>query len=73
MARLGQGFLAIDPGAMAGNQIYGDRVEALVAAMLEDDGVRLPGYRRFENREKAQRDGVEIPDALITELNALAA
>lgn len=72
-ARLGQGFLAINPGALAGNQIYGDRVEALVAAMLEDDGVRLPGYRRFEHREKAQRDGVEIPDAIITELTALAA
>jgi (2R)-3-sulfolactate dehydrogenase (NADP+) len=73
MARLGQGFLAIDPGALAGNQIYGDRVEALVAAMLEDDGVRLPGYRRFENREKAQRDGINLPDAIIAELNALAA
>jgi (2R)-3-sulfolactate dehydrogenase (NADP+) len=73
MARLGQGFLAIDPGAMAGNQIYGDRVEALVAAMLEDDGVRLPGYRRFEKREKARRDGIDLPDATIAELNALAA
>jgi (2R)-3-sulfolactate dehydrogenase (NADP+) len=72
-ARLGQGFLAIDPGALAGSEIYGDRVEALVAAMLADDGVRLPGYRRFENREKAQRDGLEIPDAIIAELNALAA
>jgi (2R)-3-sulfolactate dehydrogenase (NADP+) len=71
--RLGQGFLAIDPGAMAGNQIYGDRVEALVAAMLEDDGVRLPGYRRFENHEKAQRDGIDLPDAIIAELTALAA
>jgi (2R)-3-sulfolactate dehydrogenase (NADP+) len=72
-ARLGQGFLAIDPGALAGNEIYSERIEALIAAMLEDDGVRLPGYRRFENREKAQRDGVEIPDAMIAELAALAA
>ncbi len=72
-ARLGQGFLAIDPGAMAGNEIYSERVEALVTTMLEDNGVRLPGYRRFENREKAQRDGVEIPDAIIAELNALTA
>lgn len=72
-ARLGQGFLAIDPGALAGNEIYGDRVEALVAAMLEDDGVRLPGHRRFENREKAQRDGVDLPEAIIAELNALVA
>lgn len=72
-ARLGQGFLAIDPGALAGNQIYGDRVEALVTAMLEDDGVRLPGYRRFENREKSQRDGIDLPEAIIAELNTLAA
>jgi (2R)-3-sulfolactate dehydrogenase (NADP+) len=72
-ARLGQGFLAIDPGALAGNQIYGDRVEALVTVMLEDDGVRLPGYRRFENREKARRDGIDLPDAIIAELTALAA
>ena len=72
-ARLGQGFLAIDPGALAGSEIYGDRVEALVAAMLADDGVRLPGYRRFENREKAQRDGIDLPDAIIVELTALAA
>ncbi len=71
-ARLGQGFLAIDPGALAGSDIYADRVEALVAAMLEDEGVRLPGYRRFENREKARRDGIDISDAMLTELRALA-
>lgn len=72
-ARLGQGFLAIDPGALAGSDVFADRVEALVAAMLEDEGVRLPGYRRFENREKARRDGIDIPDAMLTELRALAA
>ncbi len=72
-ARLGQGFLAIDPGALAGSEIYNHRIEALVGAMLADDGVRLPGYRRFENRETARRDGIELPDAIIAELQALAA
>ncbi len=72
-ARLGQGFLAIDPGALAGNEIYNQRIEALVGAMLADDGVRLPGYRRFENREAARRDGIELPEAIIAELHALAA
>lgn len=72
-ARLGQGFLAIDPGALAGNEIYNHRIDALVDAMLADDGVRLPGYRRFENREKARRDGIDLPDAIIAELHALAA
>jgi (2R)-3-sulfolactate dehydrogenase (NADP+) len=44
--RIGQGFLVIDPDALAGNSVYHARVEALVAAMLEDPGVRLPGERR---------------------------
>lgn len=72
-ARLGQGFLAVDPGALAGNEIYNHRIEALVGVMLADDGVRLPGYRRFENRESARRDGIEMPAATIAELHALAA
>jgi LDH2 family malate/lactate/ureidoglycolate dehydrogenase len=41
--------------------------------MREDGGVRVPGSRRFENRERSSRDGFELPDALITELKALAA
>ena len=41
--RIGQAFLVVDPGALAGEAAYGDRVEVLVAEMLKDDGVRLPG------------------------------
>ena len=44
--RLGQAFLVIDPTALAGRDAYLDRVETLIAAMLEDEGVRLPGSRR---------------------------
>lgn len=71
--RLGQAFLVIDPGALAGADRYNERVEALVAAMLEDDGVRLPGARRDALREGAQRAGVDIPEALLGSLRALAA
>jgi (2R)-3-sulfolactate dehydrogenase (NADP+) len=46
--RLGQAILAVDPGALAGREAFLDRVEALVGAMLGDDGVRLPGARRDE-------------------------
>ena len=41
--RLGQAFLVIDPDALAGRGVYLERVETLVATMLEDPGVRLPG------------------------------
>jgi (2R)-3-sulfolactate dehydrogenase (NADP+) len=69
---LGQAFLVIDPAALAGNDVYLERVETLVAAMLEDDGVRLPGERRVESAARAKKDGIEIADALHAQLLALA-
>jgi (2R)-3-sulfolactate dehydrogenase (NADP+) len=72
MARLGQGFIAIDPGALTGNETYLSRLDDLVATMLADEDVRLPGYRRFENRDAALSSGITIPDALFAQLTALA-
>jgi len=70
--RIGQGFLAIDPGALAGDDVYLDRVEALVDAMTEDPEVRLPGERRLHNLERATREGVAIPPDLLDNIRALA-
>ena len=70
--RIGQAFLAIDPGALAGNDAYLERVETLVAAMLEDDSVRLPGERRAVNARKADAQGLRVPDELMARLRALA-
>lgn len=66
--RLGQLFVAIAPGALAGDAAYLQRVEALVEAMLEDENVRLPGARRVKMRESARHDGIEIDDKLYREL-----
>jgi (2R)-3-sulfolactate dehydrogenase (NADP+) len=70
--RIGQAFLAIDPGALAGKAVYEERMETLVAAMLADDEVRLPGERRRANRERAQREGVAIPADLLAKIRTLA-
>ena len=70
--RIGQGFLAIDPGALAGREVFLDRVETLVAAMLEDPGVRLPGARRAGLRAKAADSGVAVPDDLLARIRSLA-
>ncbi|MEP7329886.1 MAG: Ldh family oxidoreductase [Betaproteobacteria bacterium] len=70
--RIGQAFLVIDPGALAGQAAYLDRVETLITAMLADEGVRLPGYRRNALAAKAATDGVEIPQALADTLQRLA-
>jgi (2R)-3-sulfolactate dehydrogenase (NADP+) len=62
---IGQAFLVIDPGALAGRDSYLDRIELLVAEMLRDEGVRLPGARREALRRRAEREGLAVPDALL--------
>lgn len=69
--RIGQAFIAIDPGALAGREKYFERVEALVAAMLVDEGVRLPGARRFAAERTARADGIEVPEALLAQIEKL--
>ncbi|MCL4747759.1 MAG: Ldh family oxidoreductase [Burkholderiaceae bacterium] len=70
--RIGQAFLAIDPRALAGRGVYDERIEALVAAMLDEPGVRLPGARRRAIGVRAGSAGIEIGDALLAQLEALA-
>lgn len=70
--RIGQAFLVVDPDALAGRDVYLERIETLIGKMLEDDGVRLPGARREALAEKARRDGVAVPDALYEQIKALA-
>jgi (2R)-3-sulfolactate dehydrogenase (NADP+) len=62
---IGQAFLVIDPGALAGNDSFLDRIEVLVTEMLRDDGVRLPGARREALRRRAEAEGLEVADALV--------
>ena len=71
--RIGQAFIVIDPDALCGNEVYRERVEALVAAMLEDPGVRLPGERRGALAAKAEKEGVILSDSLLAQLRRLAA
>ena len=70
--RIGQAFIVIDPGALAGSDRYFDRMETLITEMLGDDGVRLGGARRLVLERAAQQAGVSIPDALLAQLRALA-
>ena len=70
--RIGQAFLVIDPDALAGRDAYLDRIETLIAAMVEDEGVRLPGARREALAAKSAKDGIEIPQALADQLGKLA-
>lgn len=70
--RLGQAFLVIDPDALAGREVFYERLETLVAMMLLDPEVRLPGSRRIALARQAAAEGIEVPAALAAQLESLA-
>ena len=69
--RIGQAFLAIDPAALAGTEKYLERVETVVRAMLADEGVRLPGARRFAAEKRRAREGIDVPEDLLAKIEKL--
>jgi (2R)-3-sulfolactate dehydrogenase (NADP+) len=69
-SRTGQFFFIFDPVAFGGDAVL-DRIEVLMTAITGQPDVRLPGARRFENRKKAEIDGVEIPDKLVEVLEKI--
>jgi (2R)-3-sulfolactate dehydrogenase (NADP+) len=70
--RIGQAFILIDPAALAGSDVYFERMETVIAEMLADEGVRLAGARRLELERKARADGLSIPDSLLAQLEELS-
>lgn len=67
---VGQLLIAIDPGPFSGNA-FAQRLEDLLQAILDQPGTRLPGDRRYLHRAAAGQNGVELPQSLYDELNAL--
>lgn len=67
---IGQAFIVVDPGALAGRERYLERVETLIVEMLKDEGVRLPGARREALRRRAEAEGLEVSDTLLAQWRA---
>ena len=70
-AGLGQMFIALDPGRFSDSG-FESRTQAILDAMLEERGVRIPGARRFAARKLALENGVDVDDSLLRELEGLA-
>ena len=47
------------------------RFAVMARSIEEQQGARLPGARRLTLRQKAERDGLAVSDALIKEIEAL--
>jgi (2R)-3-sulfolactate dehydrogenase (NADP+) len=69
--RIGQAFIAIDPAALAGMDKFSERTETVVATMLEDPEVRLPGARRFAAEKAARAGGIDVADDLLAQIEKL--
>jgi (2R)-3-sulfolactate dehydrogenase (NADP+) len=69
---VGQIFIVFDPSVFAGDG-FADRLEVLLGAILEQPGTRLPGDRRSGVRQRITRDGVQLDDVLLADLEARAA
>lgn len=70
--RTGQTVIVIDPSAgAAGLRGFADRAAVLVGALHEAGQSRLPGDRRLEARARAAREGLSIPAAQWSALQAL--
>lgn len=67
---VGQFLLAISPDAFAAHGSFADRLEVMLEALCEDGSVRLPGDSRWANRDRAAKEGIEVPQELIDTLVA---
>ena len=70
--RTGECVILIDPAKTGSLARFTQRVEDLIAAMRAAGQERLPGDRRFANRERSLREGVPIGAERLAVLRSLA-
>ncbi|NOX40263.1 MAG: Ldh family oxidoreductase [Alphaproteobacteria bacterium] len=69
----GELIIALDPAMFGDAPGFLEHGEKLFGAILEQNGTRLPGARRFENRKLTAQQGIAIPNSLHQEILDLLA
>ena len=67
--RIGQLLLTIDPG-LAGSQVFASKMQEFLKTLASDSGTRVPGQRRFKQRASGFKEGVNVSDVVIEEIQA---
>jgi len=65
--RIGQLILTIDTG-LAGQSVFASRINDFIKVLSVDEGTRLPGQRRFQQRAKGFSGGVTVSDVVVEEI-----
>lgn len=68
---VGHVLLAIDPQCLSGG-LFNERMSALLDAVAQEPGVRLPGERRLAARARAASEGLSLTPQLHAEIFELA-
>lgn len=69
--RGGELVLAMDPEKFGDASGWSDHCEGFFKRLLEHDGTRLPGSRRYKNREATPQEGVSVPRELYDKIESL--
>jgi len=67
--RIGQLLLTIDPG-LAGSQVFANKMHDFIKTLAADAGTRLPGQRRFKQRAAGFKDGANVSEVVVEEIQA---
>jgi delta1-piperideine-2-carboxylate reductase len=67
----GELIIALDPAKFGDAHGFLDHGEKLFAAVLSQEGTRLPGVRRFESRKQTLTEGIHVPKSLHQDILAL--
>lgn len=68
----GELLIALDPKVFLGDSLdIGRQSAELLFESITEQGARLPSQRRFEARARSLANGVQVPAALLAEINAL--
>jgi len=68
---LGHFMLALDVARFTDQQTFGAQI-ALFQQEIHDEGAMAPGDPERRNAERRRREGIDIPEATVAELNMLA-
>lgn len=67
----GEFLFAINPSLVRGDDDWYAHAEGFFDKVYEQDGTRLPGDRRYQNRAKHDKDGVEVSQIVLDKIAAL--
>jgi len=68
---VGQLLIIIDPEAMGSKKRFFNKIGSMMESILAQDGTHLPGSNRFLLREKASKEGLNIDQKILGEIEKI--